>query len=256
MRGRDQVIITRPSPGNEEIAKAIALRGWTPISAPLLNISFAPLHRLSLGEKVKISSASYQGVIVASRQAVIGLCGLYPNALRSSVLIVAVGDQTAEDAKKAGFGHVKSAQGTATELVDLCRNILHPHQGEVLLASAEGAGLKIVDGLHKAGFKVFHLTLYTSQPVSVLPTSLKQAFRGEKTYAIMFFSALTATAFIKHLPPSLMGEQIPFITALAISKNVQKVLGEYPWKSIEIAARPTAHAMIERLGFPQPDSAS
>ena len=99
------VLVTRPHPDNEATARALRERGFAAVLAPMLR--FEPV---ASGE----IDADVAGVIVSSANA-LRAAGAELGPLLKLPLF-AVGDHTADEARRLGFAEVMSADGDADRL--------------------------------------------------------------------------------------------------------------------------------------------
>ena len=117
--------------------------GWTPVVAPLLEIRTIP--------QVAPDLADVAALVFTSRNGVAALVDLFtasPSMPAPSLPVLTVGDATAEAARAAGFGDVRSAAGDLDDLAALIRStwtdpaavLLHPGAREPAgdLAAAVG----------------------------------------------------------------------------------------------------------------------
>src|SRR5829696_176428 len=95
------VLVTRPLPDGEATAASLRARGFVAMSAPMLRFEAQPFH--------DDDDAQYGAVIATSANA---LRGIEPQLAGSALIklpLFAVGDHTAEAARRAGFTKVITA---------------------------------------------------------------------------------------------------------------------------------------------------
>src|SRR6185436_13489885 len=102
-----RILVTRPLEDGREIARLLAERGHQTLLSPLLEPRFqdGPLPQEAL--------AGVQAVLATSAN---GIRALIRRTSRRDLSIFAVGPQTADEARGAGFKDVRSADGDAKAL--------------------------------------------------------------------------------------------------------------------------------------------
>jgi uroporphyrinogen-III synthase len=223
------VLVTRPAERAAPLAARIAALGWAPLLAPALRteptgVSLPALDRFDA--LVFTSAAGVRAFETAS-------------PLREQPAY-AVGDATEAAARAIGFKNVLSADGDVTALNALlaaspARRLLH-------VAGEEVAGEVAV-----AGREVERVGLYRTVAERSLPATVRTALYARTVAAACFLSPRSARAFISLVDPDLFAP----VRALVLSQQVADALAPVRWARIEIAARPTLDALLERLGAPK-----
>jgi uroporphyrinogen-III synthase len=180
-------------------------------------------------------------VVVASGNAVAGV----PAAFHALPLL-AVGDATAALARQAGFVCVHSAGADAAALAALAARHCDTKGAPLLLATGARQGTALAADLRQRGFRVLRRIVYMACPVTALPPAALQAVRDGTLHAALFFSAETAAAFVRAVPPDLLSA-FADIEALAISQRVGHVLRPLPWRRVRVAVRPTQDDLLALL---------
>jgi uroporphyrinogen-III synthase len=230
---RGRVLVTRPEPGAARTAEALRAAGWQPLLAPMLEIA-------RRGPVLPVPGA-VQAVLVTSANALPAF-----DAAWHRKPLLAVGAATAAAARAQGFAVVESAEGDALALAALVTYRLTPRDGPLLLATAERQGEMLVELLRAGGFGVLRRAVYTARPVRRLPDAATAAIAGRDLAAALFFSAETARAFTHALPVRLR-PSLAAIRALSLSPAVDTALADLPFASRQVAACPTAAALLAIL---------
>ena len=226
------MLVTRPEPGASETASRLAALGFTPVLAPVMTI--APR---ALGD-----AGRPQAVLVTSGNAIPAL----PAALQA-VPLLAVGDATAERARRAGFAIVHSAGRDAEALAILTLSLLNPAAGPLLLASGEGHGMALAATLRRHGFTVRRRIAYAALPAEALPAAAVAALASGAVRAAVFFSPLSARRFVTILQRDMSAEVVRGFEALAISRPTEAALRPLPWRRVRVASHPTQDEMLTLL---------
>jgi len=237
------VLVTRPHPENEATAAALRVRGFEALLAPVLR--FEPLAFRDEDE------TTYDALIVTSANALRAIEGQSAQARLLQLPLFAVGDQTAEAARRSGFNKVISAGGDAAALRD------------IVLASAKarklkkGAALLYLAGADLArdlerelgghGFTVVTATTYRMVAISRLPEQVGEAFTANRVQAVLHYSLRSARAFLEAVRAD--GFEISALAVLqcCISANVAACLREAGATRVQVAASPDENALLAAL---------
>lgn len=235
-----RVLITRAQPGANSTARRLKAVGMTPVVMPLLQ-----LRPLALSRAHQDLVAGFTGdVIFTSANGV----RFAPISLTQRVGAAwCVGDATAEAARRAGFETIRSAGGSARELIDLIMSERDPRDARFMhLGHAEPRG-SIAETLAEHGFDVVHIPLYGAAPTPDYATRLSAAFSGDvRIDAVMIHSPASGQRFAdiwrRH---GLDGVDPPLIAA--ISNAAADPLRELAGDRIKVARAPTEAAMIDLI---------
>jgi uroporphyrinogen-III synthase len=227
------VLVTRTQPGASTTAERLAGLGFAPIVAPLLHIQPMPVANLP-------PASGLQAVLVTSGHALPSLASHY-----TDLPLFAVGDATAERARRQGFSRVRSADGNAVDLADLARRHLDPSGAPLLLAVGAGQGERLAEALIAQGFTVLLRPVYAAEPVSRLPEAASAFLAEESDRWVLLFSTETANCFRRLVIPS--ATRFARLRLAAISDGVALVVRDLPWRDIRVAMKPTETAVLALL---------
>jgi uroporphyrinogen-III synthase len=227
------VLVTRPLEDGKEIATLLAERGHQALLAPLLEPRFHDGPALALENVQALLATSANGVRAFIRR-----------SARRDLPVFAVGPQTAQEALKAGFTDVRSADGDAKALAEATRRWASP-DGILLHVCAEDAPGALAESLTAHGFSVRRCALYAIEPATQLPPDAQAALRQGTLDAVMFFSPRTAHIF-GELVFSALADASPTqrLTAFCISPATAQALGPHRFAQVAIATRPNQDAML------------
>jgi len=225
-----RILVTRPLEDGREIARLLAERGHQPLLSPLLE----PRFRGDLLPEEVLDGA--QAVLATSAN---GIRALVRSTARRDLSIFAVGPQTADEARAAGFSDVRSADGDAKALAEATRHWAPPHAPLLHVCSEDAPGT-LSHLLSQSGFTVRRCALYTIEPAKQLTSEASAALQNRALDAVMFFSPRTARIF------GQLTEGLPTdgLTALCISQASADALAPLAFAQIRIAARPRQDAML------------
>lgn len=227
-----RILVTRPQEDGAEIARLLSARGHQALLAPLLEPRFPEGPPLEEG-------AALDGVAAVLATSANGIRALRRRTQRRDLPIFAVGPQTAEEARQAGFRDVRSADGDAKALAEATRHWA-PAGANLLHVCAKDAPGTLSDLLSANGFSVRRCALYRIEPATQLPPDAAAALQSRALDAAMFFSPRTARIF------ATLADTAPTdgLIALCISPATAQALTSRRFAEIRVAARPNQDAML------------
>jgi uroporphyrinogen-III synthase len=227
-----RILVTRPLEDGREIAARLAEGGHQALLAPLLEPRFSdgPL----LEEQGELDNV--QALLATSAN---GIRAFIRRSARRDLPVFAVGPQTAQEARKAGFSNVRSADGDAKALADATRRWASP-DGILLHVCAEDAPGTLAEQLSAHGFAVRRSALYAIEPTTHFPPEAQTALQQGALDAVMFFSPRTARIF------GALADTLPTqsLTAFCISPATAQALAPSRFSRVLVAARPNQEAML------------
>ena len=227
-----RILITRPLEDGAEIARLLSMRGHQALLAPLLEPRFPEGPLLEEGPDLRDVAA----ILATSAN---GIRALRQRTARRDLPIFAVGPQTADEARKAGFRDVRSADGDAKALAEATRHWA-PAGATLLHICAEDAPGTLSEQLSASGFTVRRGALYRIEPATQLPLEAEGALQSRSLDAAMFFSPRTARIF------RALAQALPTdgLIALCISPATAQALTPLVFAQTRVAARPNQDAIL------------
>jgi uroporphyrinogen-III synthase len=234
-----RLIVTRPDPDAERTALALEKLGHQAILSPALEIRYlidAP-----------IRAGKPQAVLVTSVNAV---RALERHARRDDLLacpLLAVGDRTAVEAKRAGFASATSAGGALNDLLALVKQECTPAGGPLLYAAGADRTGDPADELGRDGYGVETVTVYRAEKAPDLAGAARQALGEDAIDGVLLYSARTVDAFGEQLGRAGLLPLDERVTLYCLSETVAeaaKQLGDGP---VRIAATPDQLALFALL---------
>jgi uroporphyrinogen-III synthase len=236
-----RLIVTRPEPDATRTAEALIRLGHAAILSPMLDI---------VREKnVQLPKQPLQAVLVTSSNAVRMLAWHRDRRLLANVPVLAVGDRTALDAKRAGFAGVRSAGGAVDDLIALAGEELKPAAGPLLYAAADVPTGDVADKLRALGFDVHTRILYRAEPRGRLAGVAIDALKAGSADGILFYSRRSAAAFAAALTASGLGPLGERVACFCFSAAVSEPLAAVATGPILVSERPdqiSFFALIDR----------
>ena len=164
-----RLLLTRPQPDSETLARDLAARGISSVIEPLLNIMVHEGPSLDTTGVAAIAFTSANGVHAFAER-----------SSRRDLAVFAVGDATARAARAAAFKDVQSAMGDVDDLAQLLTQTLSPKAGTILHPAANRVAGDLARRLIDAGFAYRREVIYTAEKVPNLSTETRVAIaRGD-----------------------------------------------------------------------------
>ncbi len=228
-----QALITRPVEDTGPLAALLAARGVVAVSEPLLAIRPIPgaVPNLDGVQALLFTSANGARAFGAA-------------SARRDLPVFAVGDATAEAARRLGFGTVTSAGGAVEALAALAAARLDPGGGDLLHAAGSVVAGDLAALLAPGGFRVRRAVLYAADPAAAISPATAAALRERRIDAAFFFSPRTAARFVTLARAVRLDETCEVVTAFSLSPAVARELAPITWARIIVAATPDQAALL------------
>ncbi|HEY4077727.1 MAG TPA: uroporphyrinogen-III synthase [Rhizomicrobium sp.] len=224
-----RILVTRPQEDGAETAAALARMGHQTVLAPLLSAHFHNGPEPALDDVQAILATSANGVRALARRTV-----------RRDLPVFAVGPQTADEARKAGFHDVKSANGDARALAVAVAGWALPENGVLLHVCGEEAPGALANDLAGHGFFVRRCVLYRIDAAASLPPDVGAALADGALDAIIFFSPRSARIF-RELTGDLPMQRL---IAICISQATADALAPQSFAQVRVAPTPNQAAVL------------
>ena len=213
------VLVTRPHPDNEATARALHDRGFAVVLAPMLR--FEPVILADdLGE-------GHGAIIVTSANAFRAVEAQLGRLLH--LPLFAVGEHTASEARRLGFGRVIVAGGDAAKLRERVRKDVGKilgKGGRLLYLAGADLSRDLAGELVGHGFEVEIRTTYRMVAVSGLPREIRDAITANEVEAVLHYSQRSARAFLEAVRADGVEISALAVPQCCISANVAAVLRE------------------------------
>ncbi len=237
-----RLLVTRPREDAESLAALLRAAGHVPVIAPIMEVRVRPGPPLGL--------ESLQAVIVTSAN---GVRALSQRSSERHVTVYAVGPQTAETAREAGFSPVHSAEGDSAALVEMVAAKAVPQNGALLhAAGAETAG-RLRQALQARGFTIETAILYEAAPVAELPEAAQRALRDGALDGVLLFSPRSAKTFAALVAAADLAPACARLDAFCISAATAAALPPLAFARVAVAGVPNQEAILALI--PPPVSA-
>jgi len=224
-----RILVTRPREDGEAIAARLKAAGHAPLLAPLLEPRWFDGAVLDLAGIDAILATSANGVRALVRR-----------TARRDIPIFAVGPQTAEEARAAGFARIENADGDARALAAAVPRWLA--RGTLLHVCGEQNEGALAETLTATGYAVRREILYVVE-ARPLPDDAAQALRDGAVDAALFFSPRSARIFMEQAD----GMPLHNVSAVCISPATAAAVPQAVFREIRIAPKPNQDALLALL---------
>ena len=228
-----RLLITRPEEDALVIAGLLRTRGHTPIVAPLMDVQ--------VRESPAVTLEGVQALLATSAN---GVRAFAQRTSRRDLPLYAVGPQTAETARSAGFKTVLNAEGDSNALVEFVAKHGDPAKGLLLhAAGAETAG-RLRQALQAKGFTVETVVLYDAVPVAKLPENALTVLQDGTLGGVLLFSPRSAKTFATLVTEAKIASACEKLEAYCISAATAGALTPLTFARVAVAGVPNQDAML------------
>lgn len=231
-----RVLVTRPEREAARTAERLIALGHEAFADPLLKIEPLSFHPFP---------AAFDAVAITSANAIHAVAK--ENLARYvSLPLFAVGAQSAEAAREAGFGHVLAAAGDAHALTKTIVEKLPAGSRVLYLAGTERAQ-DLAALLARAKIEVETCAVYRAAAAKQLGADTLARIRAGKIDAALHYSLRSAETFLALVHAAKLAGAAAGIRHLCLSQPVAAPLLRAGF-NVEIAARPNEDALFALLG--------
>lgn len=234
-----QILLTRPEADAARTATALRAGGHEAVIAPLLTVEFLP--------EADLGAAPRSAILVTSANAVRAMAAHRRRDELRRIPVFAVGRQSAQNIRAAGFADVISADGNVVDLADLVAARLQPPARLLYLAGEERAG-DLAGALRAKNFVVDVAVVYRVVAAATLPPPAAAALRGTLD-GVLHFSRRSAEAFLTAARNAgLLEAALTKPVHYCLSARVAEPLTQAGAAKVRIAARPDEAALLALCG--------
>lgn len=231
-----RVLVTRPATDANDIAAELVALGHEPLLAPLLTIDYF--------KGPPLDCDGVQAILATSRN---GVRAFSLRSTRRDLPILAVGPQTAAEARALGFTIVKDASGDTNSLKRAVLNWARPGSGTLLYAAGAERSADLGAALKASGFCIRTLVLYGAVEVRKLPPGVRRALEEGSLDAVLIFSPRSAQILVDRLNEEGLAPACSKIMACAISPAAAQPLEAVPFRVIRSAPCPNREGLLGLL---------
>jgi uroporphyrinogen-III synthase len=230
-----RVVVTRPQADGQRTAAALEALGHEVLVAPLMRIEPVAVDLAGTWSAIVITSANALQAVPATADSV------------KTLPVFAVGDRSAEAARRAGFVEVSSANGDIKDLVRLVAARAVGAKAKLLYLAGEERTGDLVAQLAAHGIDAEMKVVYRIV-AEVFPPVLAAALESGDVDAVLHFSRRSAELFVEGARASGVAGPAEDVRHLCLSAQVAEPLAGA--SRVTVAARPEEAALIALLRAP------
>lgn len=236
------VLVTQPQPLADKFAEKLRSEGFYVYLAPMTEYIEITADLEDMG--------SYQALIFTNAQAV--LIFSEQSSVRSFP-VLAMGEETADTAKKVGFKTVYSGKGDSSDMAILIESVASALElKKILYPCDEDIVKNISSDVAGIGVEVVKKPIYKTLFPDYLSKDIVQALQRGAVDSVTVFSAQTAENLVKILRQKNLRGISKKIEAVCINRYVASGLRGTSWKKIRVARHPAIEEIIEILKGKEP----
>ncbi|MGB0681180.1 MAG: uroporphyrinogen-III synthase [Magnetovibrionaceae bacterium] len=230
-------LLTRPRADSEKVAEKLVTLGHRAMIEPLLSIHSEP------GPPLDLEGA--QGLLITSANGLRAFCNR--NAQRDLV-VWAVGEASASEARAVGFDDVHNANGDAEALARLVIRNADPKDGWLVHPAGTKVAGDLAGLLEKAGFDYRRRTIYRAETARLLSDPCRRTLIEGGLDGVLLYSPRTARTFAELVRQHGLERQLGNLTAYCLSAAVADRLADQPFGAKAIAERPEESCLFDLFG--------
>jgi Uroporphyrinogen-III synthase len=231
-----RILITRPQEDAVRFAELLAAKGHEALCASLLTVQYFDGPELTFEGVSAILCTSANGVRALARR-----------TSERDVPFFAVGPQTADAARAAGFRKVECTDGDAAAMAAAMMDHIQPDEGMLVhAASADNEG-RLKTLLAEEGYRVHVEVLYEVIAIAKLPDAAREAISQKAIDGAVVFSPRSAMALADCIQLAGLTDACRSMSAICISQAAADGLKPLPFARIVIAAKPNQAAMLDAV---------
>jgi len=234
-----RLLVTRPRAEAEHTAVELKLRGHQALIAPVLTIEPAA--------GVEFDPPSFDAIVMTSGNAARALTA-HPAFGRSLALpVLAVGRQTAQAAREAGFSDVVSADGDAADLLALVRGRWRTTGGRLLYLAGNDRSRDLAAELATNEIRVETVVVYRANAAARMPDNAEQAIRDGIVDGVLHYSRRSTTIFLDCADAGRLSTLVLPLVHYCLSPRAAEPLSARGFRGIRIAPHPDEAALLDLI---------
>lgn len=234
-----RILVTRPVDEAQRTANRLRALGHETFIAPVLRIEPVP--------DASIGHAPWGVVVMTSGNAARALMAHARCSELTALPVFAVGRQTAEAAKLAGFSDVTSSDGDGGDLVRLISGRISDRAAPLLYLAGSDVARDLAGDLAAHGFKVQTVVLYRAKAADAFTDEVAAAMRTGGIDGILHYSRRSTVIFVECARSGGLLREIKALTHFCLSDRAAEPLRDIGATDIRIARRPDEEALIDLL---------
>ena len=229
-------LITRGSEDAESLEIKLRALSLIPLVDSLIKVTFLK------GAELKLEGV--QALLMTSAN---GVRAFAKRSKSRNLLVYAVGDGTANEAKNQGFSSVKNASGDVVALTKLVNKLVKPENGLLYHIRGSRVAGNLKEQLISHGYRYRSDILYRITEAERFSKHTITSFYTRKIGAVLLYSPRTANIFCKLIKAEGIGDKLDSVVAFCLSEAVAENISMFVWKKIIISDKPNQNSLLERL---------
>lgn len=234
-----KIVVTRPVDEAQRTANRLKALGHDAIIAPVLRIE--PLTDAAIG------SGPWSAVLMTSGNAARALMAHERGSELAELPVFAVGRQTAQAARLAGFSDIVSSDGDSGDLVRMISARTADRTLPLLYLAGSDIARDLAGELSARGIKTDTVVLYRAVASGAFSPTLIAALRAPGAAAALHYSRRSAAIFVDCARSAGMLSEIKALAHCCLSNRAAEPLKEIGAPDIRVARRPDEEALIDLL---------
>jgi uroporphyrinogen-III synthase len=232
-----RLLVTRPQPEAEALARRLEALGHEAIIEPLVAVE--------LDDKARLSTSGVAAVIATSSN------GLRALARRPAALaklkgqrLYAVGPATARLGAELGFADIVTGPGDAAGLAEVITHTSSPGAGPLLHLAGQDLAFDIADALTRRGLAVVSVVLYRTVPATRLSDATLQALAERRLDGVILMSPRTAATWAGLVSSHGIEDAASVPTHFCLSRSIAGALIALKGLPIRVAGAPDTEELL------------
>jgi uroporphyrinogen-III synthase len=233
-----RLLVTRPEPDAQRTAETLRAQGHRVVIAPSMRIESI---------YADLGPGPWAMVLLTSANAARAIAA-HPRIMELAALpVLAVGRQSAEAARGAGFRNVSSADGAAPDLVRMAVASTLAPRLRVLYLAGQDTSHDLAAELAPHGIEVRTIVVYRAVPVRRLSGDALEALTARRLDGVLHYSRRSVTALLQAAAAAGVLDRILALAHYCLSSEIATLLRDAGARRMQIAPRPEESALIELL---------
>jgi len=239
------LLVTRPAGDGETTAGRLRELGHDPLLEPLLEIVTLDPPEIETNAATQ-GSAEIQAFVATSANGIRALAATGISAEMKSHPVMAIGEASAKEARKAGFETVLTGGGTLPALADDIVDRFSPNRGRIVYLAGRARSGDLAGLLAGSGFTTETRTLYEARRKTALSAGTARALANGEIDGILLFSARTAGIYRDLVRAANLDIPARDIPCFCLSRPVAGKLPD-TFKRILVASEPTLDSLLASI---------
>jgi uroporphyrinogen-III synthase len=234
-----RILVTRPLDEAQRTANLLKALGHEALVAPVL--------RIELLTDAVLGAGPWSAVLMTSGNAARALMAHARSRDLTGLPVFAVGRQTAQAARLAGFSNVISSDGDSADLVRLAAARVADRKHPLLYLAGNDIARDLAGDLAARGLGVETVVLYRAEAADAFAEDVRRAIRAGEVDAVLHYSRRSTAIFVDCAGSAGLLREIKALTHCCLSDRAAEPLKGIGAADIRVARKPEEEALIDLL---------